>query len=164
MPVGAIHLSGRSLSLWTEGGAANSRSFKIKVLLAMSIVTWTKSVPLIWSPGFCALITLTIWTCASLARLFINKLKCWHVTCCRQRALHNAYPSWLIPLDAKDAETVRMTKAKALTKLPRYLARSFKFDLGKKMSQHIAFPISTGMKTYCARLLGSEERIKIQAA
>jgi hypothetical protein len=57
-----------------------------------------------------------------------------------------------------------MTYAKALTKLSRYIAPSLKFDRGKKTSQHKAFSISTEMKVNCARLLGSEERIKIQAA
>ena len=64
----------------------------------------------------------------------------------------------LIPLIAKDAETVRKAYAKALTKLPRHLARSLTYDQGKEMSQHKAFTISTGMKVYFAHPASPWER------
>ena len=64
----------------------------------------------------------------------------------------------LIPLIAKDAETVRKAYAKALTKLPRHLARSLSYDQGKEMSQHKAFTISTGMKVYFAHPASPWER------
>jgi IS30 family transposase len=64
----------------------------------------------------------------------------------------------LIPLIAKDAETVRKAYAKALTKLPRHLIRSLTYDQGKEMSQHKAFTISTGMKVYFAHPASPWER------
>ena len=64
----------------------------------------------------------------------------------------------LIQLIAKDAETVRKAYAKALTKLPRHLARSLSYDQGKEMSQHKAFTISTGMKVYFAHPASPWER------
>jgi IS30 family transposase len=64
----------------------------------------------------------------------------------------------LIPLIAKDAETVRKAYAKALTKLPRHLARSLTYDQGKEMSQHKAFTISTGIKVYFAHPASPWER------
>ena len=64
----------------------------------------------------------------------------------------------LIPLIAKDAETVRKAYAKALTKLPRHLARSLTYDQGKEMSQHKAFTISTGMNVYFAQPASPWER------
>lgn len=64
----------------------------------------------------------------------------------------------LIPLKAKDAETVRKAYAKALTKLPNHLARSLTYDQGKEMSQHKAFTISTGMNVYFAHPASPWER------
>ena len=55
-----------------------------------------------------------------------------------------------VPLIVKDAETVRKAYAKALTKLPRHLARSLTYDQSKEISQYKAFTISTGMKVYFA--------------
>ena len=64
----------------------------------------------------------------------------------------------LIPLKAKDAQTVREAYAKALTKLPSHLARSLTYDQGKEMSQHKAFTISTGMNVYFAHPASPWER------
>jgi IS30 family transposase len=55
----------------------------------------------------------------------------------------------LIPLIAKDAETVRKAYAKALRKLPRHLARSLTYDQSKELSPHKAFAISTGRRSIC---------------
>jgi IS30 family transposase len=64
----------------------------------------------------------------------------------------------LIALEARDAETVRVTYAKALGKLPRALARSLTYDQGKEMSGHKAFTIATGMKVYFAHPSSPWER------
>ena len=64
----------------------------------------------------------------------------------------------LVPLKAKDAQTVRKAYAKALTKLPCHLARSLTYDQGKEMSPHKAFTIATGMNVYFAHPASPWER------
>jgi IS30 family transposase len=56
----------------------------------------------------------------------------------------------LVPLKAKDAETVRREYARALHSLPRDLAKSLTYDQGKEMSEHTQFTIDTGIVVYFA--------------
>lgn len=56
----------------------------------------------------------------------------------------------LVPLKAKDAESVRKAYARKLEKLPKELARSLTYDQGKEMSQHQRFTIDTGITVYFA--------------
>lgn len=64
----------------------------------------------------------------------------------------------LIRLKTKDAQSVRIAYAQALTKLPSHLARSLTYDQGKEMSQHKAFTLSTGMTVYFAHPASPWER------
>lgn len=64
----------------------------------------------------------------------------------------------LVPLKAKDAASVRLAYAKALTKLPKTLARSLTYDQGKEMSQHLRFTIDTGIQVYFAHPASPWER------
>ncbi len=56
----------------------------------------------------------------------------------------------LVPLTAKDAESVRTAYAQALRSLPRELAKTLTYELGKEMSGHKQFTIETGMQVYFA--------------
>ena len=56
----------------------------------------------------------------------------------------------IVPLKAKDAETVRKTYAKEIKTLPIELKKSLTYDQGKEMSGHERFTLSTGMKVYFA--------------
>lgn len=56
----------------------------------------------------------------------------------------------LVPLKAKDAETVRKEYAKALGSLPSELAKTLTYDQGKEMSGHRQFTIDTGIQVYFA--------------
>ena len=56
----------------------------------------------------------------------------------------------LVPLKAKDAETVRKEYARALRSLPRDLAKTLTYDQGKEMSEHKQFTIDTGITVYFA--------------
>lgn len=56
----------------------------------------------------------------------------------------------LVPLKAKDAETVRKEYARVLRSLPRRLARTLTYDQGKEMSEHKLFTIDTGITVYFA--------------
>lgn len=56
----------------------------------------------------------------------------------------------LVPLKAKDAETVRKEYARALRELPRDLAKTLTYDQGKEMSEHKQFTIDTGITIYFA--------------
>jgi IS30 family transposase len=50
----------------------------------------------------------------------------------------------LVPLNAKDATSVRNADAKALRSLPRELTKTLTYDHGKEMSEHTPFTIDTG--------------------
>ena len=56
----------------------------------------------------------------------------------------------IVPLKAKDAETVRKAYAKEIRTLPEELKRSLTYDQGKEMSEHKQFTVRTGMKVYFA--------------
>lgn len=56
----------------------------------------------------------------------------------------------IVPLKAKDAETVRKTYAEEIKTLPEELKKSLTYDQGKEMSEHVKFTLSTGMKVYFA--------------
>jgi transposase, IS30 family len=56
----------------------------------------------------------------------------------------------LVPLKAKDAESVRSSYARALQALPRALAKTLTYDQGKEMSEHKQFTIDTGIQVYFA--------------
>jgi len=56
----------------------------------------------------------------------------------------------IVPLKAKDAETVRNTYAKEIRMLPKELKKTLTYDQGKEMSGHVGFTLSTGMKVYFA--------------
>lgn len=56
----------------------------------------------------------------------------------------------IVPLKAKDAETVRKTYAKEIQTLPKELKKSLTYDQGKEMSEHAKFTLSTGMQVYFA--------------
>lgn len=56
----------------------------------------------------------------------------------------------LVPLKAKDAESVRHAYARELRALPQNLAKTLTYDQGKEMSQHIRFTIDTGIQVYFA--------------
>lgn len=56
----------------------------------------------------------------------------------------------IIPLTAKDAETVRKTYAKEIQTLPAELKKTLTYDQGKEMSEHKQFTLSTGMQVYFA--------------
>jgi len=56
----------------------------------------------------------------------------------------------IVPLTAKDAETVRKTYAKEIQTLPAELKKTLTYDQGKEMSEHKQFTLSTGMQVYFA--------------
>ena len=56
----------------------------------------------------------------------------------------------LVPLKAKDAESVRKAYAKELGVLPREIAKTLTYDQGKEMSEHKQFTIDTGIQVYFA--------------
>lgn len=56
----------------------------------------------------------------------------------------------LVPLKAKDAESVRNAYAGELRALPRNLAKTLTHDQGKEMSGHKQFTIDTGIQVYFA--------------
>ena len=56
----------------------------------------------------------------------------------------------LVPLKAKDAESVRNAYAHALRSLPRELAKTLTYDQGKEMSGHKQFTVDTGIQVYFA--------------
>jgi IS30 family transposase len=56
----------------------------------------------------------------------------------------------IVPLKAKDAESVRKAYAKELGRLPKEIAKTLTYDQGKEMSGHKQFTIDTGIKVYFA--------------
>jgi len=56
----------------------------------------------------------------------------------------------LVPLNAKDATSVRKAYAKALRSLPREITKTLTYDQGKEMSEHNQFTIDTGIAVYFA--------------
>jgi IS30 family transposase len=56
----------------------------------------------------------------------------------------------LVPLNAKDATSVRNAYAKALRSLPREITKTLTYDQGKEMSEHTQFTIDTGITVYFA--------------
>ncbi len=56
----------------------------------------------------------------------------------------------LVPLTAKDAESVRKAYARELGSLPKEIAKTLTYDQGKEMSQHKQFTIATGIAVYFA--------------
>ena len=56
----------------------------------------------------------------------------------------------LVPLNAKDAPSVRNASAKALRSLPREITTPLTYDQGKEMSEHKQFTIDTGSTVYFA--------------
>lgn len=65
----------------------------------------------------------------------------------------------LVPLGTeKDAVSVRRAYAKALTTLPKELAKTLTYDQGKEMSEHKQFTIDTGITVYFAHPASPWER------
>jgi len=56
----------------------------------------------------------------------------------------------IVPLKAKDAETVRKAYAEEIRTLPEELKKTLTYDQGKEMSGHEQFTLATGMKVYFA--------------
>ncbi len=56
----------------------------------------------------------------------------------------------LVPLKAKDAESVRRAYTKELGSLPKEIAKTLTYDQGKEMSEHKQFTIDTGIQVYFA--------------
>ena len=56
----------------------------------------------------------------------------------------------LVPLQAKDAESVRKAYARELQLLPKEMAKTLTYDQGKEMSGHKQFTIDTGIQVYFA--------------
>ena len=56
----------------------------------------------------------------------------------------------LVPLTAKDADSVRLAYARKLGTLPKELAKTLTYDQGKEMSGHKLFTIATGITVYFA--------------
>lgn len=56
----------------------------------------------------------------------------------------------LVPLKAKDAESVRKAYTKELGILPKEIAKTLTYDQGKEMSEHKQFTIDTGITVYFA--------------
>ena len=56
----------------------------------------------------------------------------------------------LVPLEAKDAFTVRTAFAKAFTRIPRQFKKTLTYDRGSEMSEHKLFTKETKIKVYFA--------------
>jgi IS30 family transposase len=64
----------------------------------------------------------------------------------------------IVPLQEKDAESVRKAFAKEIRTLPKELAKTLTYDQGKEMSGHKRFTLSTGMQVYFAHPASPWER------
>ena len=64
----------------------------------------------------------------------------------------------VVPLQEKDAESVRKAFAKEIRTLPKELAKTLTYDQGKEMSGHKRFTLSTGMQVYFAHPASPWER------
>lgn len=56
----------------------------------------------------------------------------------------------LVPLEAKDACSVRLAFARATKKIPRYLKKTLTYDRGKEMAEHKLFTKDTKIQVYFA--------------
>lgn len=66
--------------------------------------------------------------------------------------------TFLVPLKAKDAVSVRTAYAQRLRCLPKELAKTLTYDQGKEMSGHKRFTIDTGIQVYFAHPASPWER------
>jgi len=64
----------------------------------------------------------------------------------------------IVPLDGRDAETVRKTFAKEVRALPKEMAKTLTYDQGKEMNDHKRFTLVTGMQVYFAHPASPWER------
>ena len=64
----------------------------------------------------------------------------------------------LVPLRAKDAESVRRAYARELKRLPRQMRRTLTYDRGKEMAEHRLFTTETRMRVYFAHPQSPWER------
>lgn len=64
----------------------------------------------------------------------------------------------LVPLQAKDATSVRKAYAKAISTVPKELRKTLTYDQGKEMSEHKAFSLATGMQVFFAHPASPWER------
>lgn len=64
----------------------------------------------------------------------------------------------IVPLPARDAETVRRMFAKEIRTLPKELAKTLTYDQGKEMAEHKQFTLTTGMQVYFAHPASPWER------
>jgi len=64
----------------------------------------------------------------------------------------------LVPLKAKDAESVRKAFAKRLRAIPKQMKLSMTYDRGKEMAEHKLFTSETKMKVYFAHPKNPWER------
>lgn len=64
----------------------------------------------------------------------------------------------LVPLNAKDAPSVRKAYVNAFRSLPREITKALTYDQGKEMSEHKQFTIDTGITVYFAHPASPWER------
>lgn len=64
----------------------------------------------------------------------------------------------LVPLKAKDAESVRRAYARELKRLPRQMRLTLTYDRGKEMTEHRLFTQETTMRVYFAHPQSPWER------
>lgn len=64
----------------------------------------------------------------------------------------------LVPLKAKDAQSVRRAYTRELRLLPRELVKTLTYDQGQEMSGHKRFALDTGIKVYFAHPASPWER------
>lgn len=64
----------------------------------------------------------------------------------------------IVPLNKKDALSVRIALSQALGELPLHMKKTLTYDQGKEMSQHKKFTIDTGIQVYFAHPSSPWER------